>query len=66
VRNGKPGDRTGPLVWAAHRLAAAIAVGRASVEDGELLVQAAVAAGIRGGERYARGQVEHVLRAGSR
>ena len=62
VRNGKPGDRTGPLVWAAHRLAEEIAVGTASTEDGELLVQAAVTAGIRGGERYARGQVAHVLR----
>ncbi len=66
VRNGKPGDRTGPLVWAAHRLAEEIAAGRARLEDGERLVQAAAAAGIRGGERYARGQVEHILQAGSR
>lgn len=63
VRAGQPGDRTGPLVWAAHRLAEMIAEGKASPDDGELLVRAAVEAGIRGGERYARGQVEHVLGA---
>jgi hypothetical protein len=61
VRQSQPGDRTGPLVWAAHRLAEEITAGRASLGDGELLVQAAVAAGIRGGECYARGQVRHIL-----
>jgi hypothetical protein len=61
VRAGKPGDRTGPLVWAAHRLAEMIATGEASPDDGDLLVQAAVDAEIRGGERYARYQVQHVL-----
>jgi len=61
VCTAQPGDRTGPLVWAAHRLREEIAAGRASLADGELLVQAAVAAGINGGERYARGQVKHVL-----
>lgn len=64
VRAGTPGDRTGPLVWAAHRLAEMIADGQATADDGELLVQAAAEAGIRGGERYARGQVAHVLGAG--
>ncbi|HET9969827.1 MAG TPA: bifunctional DNA primase/polymerase [Streptosporangiaceae bacterium] len=63
VRAGRAGDRTGPLVWAAHRLAEMIAEGHAIPDDGELLVRAAVEAGIRGGERYARGQVEHVLGA---
>jgi hypothetical protein len=63
VRAGKPGNRTGPLVWAAHRLAEMIADGDASPDDGELLVSAAVEAGIDGGERYARGQVQHVLGA---
>jgi hypothetical protein len=63
VRAGKPGNRTGPLVWAAHRLAEMIADGNASPDDGELLVSAAVDAGIDGGERYARGQVQHVLGA---
>lgn len=61
VRAGKRGDRTGPLVWAAHRLAEMIAAGDASPDDGELLVHAAVEAGIRGGEQYARSQVQHVL-----
>jgi Bifunctional DNA primase/polymerase, N-terminal len=64
VRAGKKGDRTGPLVWAAHRLAEMIADGKASPDDGELLVHAAVEAGIVGGERYARGQVQHVLGGG--
>jgi hypothetical protein len=62
VRAGKPGDRTGPLVWAAHRLAEMVAEGKASPDDGELLVGAAVDAGIRGGEGYARGQVRNVLK----
>ncbi len=61
VRASRPGDRTGPLVWAAHRLAEMIAAGQASPDDAEVLVQAAVEAGIRGGERYARYQVTHVL-----
>jgi len=61
VRDSQPGDRTGPLVWAAHRLAEMISEGNASPDDGELLVEAAVAAGIGGGERYARYQVTHVL-----
>ncbi len=61
MRSGKPGDRTGPLVWAAHRLAEMISEGVANADDGELLVQAATDAGIDGGERYARGQVAHVL-----
>ena len=61
VRAGKRGDRTGPLVWAAHRLAEMIAAGDASPDDGELLVHAAVEAGIRGGEQYDRSQVQHVL-----
>lgn len=62
VAAGKPGDRTGPLVWAAHRVREMAAAGEADPEAaGELLVQAAVEAGIRGGERYARQQVRHVL-----
>jgi Bifunctional DNA primase/polymerase, N-terminal len=61
VRDSKPGDRTGPLVWAAHRLAEMIADGEAADADAEQLVRAAVAAGIRGGEAYARSQVQHVL-----
>ena len=60
VRRSQPGDRTCPLVWAAHRLAEMIADSKASPDDGELLIGAAVEAGIRGGEQYARGQVQHV------
>ncbi len=62
VRRSQRGDRTGPLVWAAHRVREMAAAGEADAEaEGERLVQAAVAAGIRGGERYARQQVRHVL-----
>jgi hypothetical protein len=62
VRASRPGDRTGPLVWAAHRLREMAAAGQADpAGDGERLIQAAVDAGIRGGERYARQQVRHVL-----
>jgi len=62
VRAGQPGDRTGPLVWAAHRLAEMIDAGEATADDGEHLIHAAVDAGIRGGEHYARQQVTNVLR----
>lgn len=55
------GNRTGALVWAAFTLRGMIADGDATEADGELLVQAAVAAGINGGERYARQQVRSVL-----
>ena len=61
VRGSQPGDRTGPLVWA--RTESGDGHGREAdpMEAGELLVQAAVEPGIRGGERYARQQVRHVL-----
>jgi hypothetical protein len=65
VRESQPGDRTGPLVWAAHRLREMAADGEAdSATASELLIRAAVEAGIRGGERYARQQVQHVLGGG--
>jgi Bifunctional DNA primase/polymerase, N-terminal len=65
VREAQPGDRTGPLVWAAHRVREMAAAGDADPDAaGDLLIQAAVAAGIRGGERYARQQVRHVLGGG--
>jgi hypothetical protein len=38
-----------------------VAAGEASPAEAELLVQAAVAAGIDGGERYARYQVRYYL-----
>lgn len=61
VEAGKPRQRTNTLVWAAFILRDMIASGEATADDGELLVQAAVYAGIDGGEPYARGQVRSVL-----
>jgi hypothetical protein len=61
VRDSQPGDRTGPLRWATCRLREMVAAGEASAADGEQLVQAAVAAGIDGGERYARYQIRYYL-----
>lgn len=61
VAASQPGERTSVLVWAAFRLRDMIADGHATELDGEQLVSAAVAAGIQGGEHYARGQVRSVL-----
>jgi len=61
VAAGQPGERTSVLVWAAFRLRDMIADGTATELDGDRLVSAAVAAGINGGEHYARGQVRSVL-----
>lgn len=61
VEASKPGGRTGALVWAAFVLRDMIAAGDAAEADGELLAQAAVRAGIDGGERYALQQVRSVL-----
>jgi hypothetical protein len=61
VEAAQAGNRTGALVWAAFTLRDMIAAGEAAEADGELLVQAAVAAGINGGDRYARNQVRSVL-----
>jgi hypothetical protein len=62
VEESRAGNRTGALVWAAFTLRDMIAASEASPDDGELLVQAAIRAGINGGERYARQQVTSVLR----
>jgi hypothetical protein len=61
VEAGKPRNRTGPLVFAAFRLREMIASGEATETDARLLVQAAVSAGINGGEHYAWRQVRSVL-----
>ncbi len=62
VRASQPGDRTGPLVWAAFRVREMAEAGEVDdAEAAEQLVEAAVAAGIRGGESYARQQVLGVL-----
>jgi hypothetical protein len=62
VEQSQPGNRTDPLVWAAHRLKEMIVGGLATEADAELLVAAAVKAGIEGGERYACKQTMSVLR----
>lgn len=66
VEAGQPNRRTKVLVWATFKLAEMIREGKAGEPDGELLVQAAVNAGIEGGEHYARGQVRSVLAKGTR
>lgn len=62
VSESQPGTRTRVLVWAAFKLGDMIRDGSATELDGEELVSAAVAAGIDGGEKYARSQVRSVLR----
>lgn len=57
----KAGGRTNALVWSAFVLRDMIAAGEATEADAELLVRAAVSAGINGGDRYARQQVRSVL-----
>ncbi len=60
VRQAQPGQQTDTLVWAAFRLRADIAAGRAAPDDAEQLVQAALGAGMVP-EPYVRYQVRHVL-----
>lgn len=63
VRASRPHHRTGDLVYAAFKVREMAAAGDTDPETaGELLVQAAVDAGIVGGERYARSQVRNVLK----
>jgi Bifunctional DNA primase/polymerase, N-terminal len=65
VRDSQPGDRNGPLFWAAARAGELAAAGQADPgEAEELLVQAALGAGLRGGQREARATVRSGLRAG--
>ncbi len=55
VRDGKAGDRNGPLYWSCCRAAEMIAAGEVSRDIAEEhLVAAALEAGLRGGEREAR------------
>jgi len=64
VLSSEPGTRNGRLFWASCRAAEMVAAGkvdRATAE--ELLVRAAVAAGLRGGEGEARRTVASGLRA---
>ena len=65
VRDGVNHDRNGRLHWAACRLGEMVAAGQADPDDGEILVEAALAAGLRGGEPEARRALASGLRAGS-
>jgi hypothetical protein len=62
VRCAQRGQQTNTLAWAAFRLREEIQRGRASIDDGELLVQAGLDAGMEP-ESYVRYQVRHVLEA---
>ncbi len=53
----QPGDRHGPLHWAARRLAEA---GQLDDDASDLLIQAALEAGLSGGEREARSVIRSV------
>jgi hypothetical protein len=64
IRSSQPGQQTNTLVWAAFRLRDEIGQGRASSDDAEQLVQAALQARMRP-ESYVRYQIRHVL-GGSR
>lgn len=67
VLDAKPNDRNGPLFWASCRAGELVAAGhvdRADIE--EALVDAALRAGLRGGEPEARRTVASGIRAGER
>ena len=65
VRAGKAGDRNGPLYWASRRAAEMIAAGEVDRDTAEeLLVAAALEAGLRGGEREARRTFGSAMRGG--
>jgi hypothetical protein len=67
VRHAQPGDRNGPLFWAACRAGELVTAGEIDQAAAErLLVQAALDAGLRGGEREAQNTVASGLRAGAR
>ena len=64
VRAGQPGDRNGRLNWAAYHLAEMIAAGEANEADAGRLADAALDAGLRGGEREAWQTIRSALKAG--
>jgi hypothetical protein len=67
VAAGREGDRNGPLYWASCRAAEMIAAGEVDRQGAEeVLVAAAVEAGLRGGEREARRTFASAMRGGSR
>jgi hypothetical protein len=67
VLNSQPHDRNNPLFWAACRAGEMVAAHQIEAATAEqVLVQAAVAAGLRGGEREARRTVASGLSRGAR
>jgi hypothetical protein len=67
VREGRPGDRNGPLYWAACRAAEMVEVRETNLHTAtEMLVRAALDAGLRGGEREARRTIASAMKGGSR
>ncbi len=66
VLGGPPGDRNGRLHWAACRAGEMIAAGQLDEATAEhVLLQAAAAAGLVGGEREARATIASGLRRGA-
>jgi len=65
VRDGQPGDRNGRLYWAACRLGEMTLLGEADRDDAELLIQAALDAGLRGGDHEARQTVRSGFERGA-
>jgi Bifunctional DNA primase/polymerase, N-terminal len=64
VLAGQPGDRNGLLHWASCRAAEMVAAGEADQDSiTEALVSAAIASGLRGGEREARRTVASGMRS---
>jgi Bifunctional DNA primase/polymerase, N-terminal len=65
VRHAQPGDRNGPLFWAACRAGELVAAGEIDQPAAEqMLVLAALDAGLRGGEQEARRTIASGLRTG--
>jgi hypothetical protein len=65
VRGGQPGDRNARTYWAACRLGEMVMAGEADQADAESLVQAALDAGLRGGETEARQTVRSGFQRGA-
>lgn len=66
VTEREPGDRNGPLYWASCRAGEMVAAGEISDETAEAaLVQAALRAGLAGGEPEARRTIASGLRTGA-
>jgi hypothetical protein len=63
VLDGRPGDRNGRVYWGAQRAREMVAEGQMDQEEAEqVLVDAAVQAGLRGGEKEARATIASAFR----